>query len=60
MGRQEADGGFASRHGIASSGIKKVAATGALDGKPAALQESVLLNGFVCVLEAGWSYSVTG
>ena len=41
---QEADGSFASRHGIVSSGIERVAAADALGDNPVTLQEAVLLT----------------
>ena len=55
----EADDDFASRHGIVSSGITRVAAADALESQPATLQEAVLLNGLVCVLGAG-GFKTTG
>lgn len=43
---------FASRHRVVSSGIERVTAADALEGHPTTLQESVFLNGFVCVMRA--------
>jgi len=40
-------GGFASQHGIISSGIKRMAAAEALEGLPATLQEAALINSFI-------------
>jgi hypothetical protein len=50
----DAGGSFASQHRIVSPRIQRVAAADALEGQPVTPQEAVLLNGFVCVMEARW------
>ena len=51
----EADDGFASRHGSVPPRIQRVAAAEALDRHPTTLQEAVLVNGLVSVLGTGQS-----